>query len=271
MKKLFLFAILSLFFWTHDPVDVQARVRLPQHIASGMVLQRGQPLTLHGRGDAGENIVLAFRGKKYRATTDAQGLWQITLPAQKPGGPYTMRVNDTTLTDVWVGDVILCAGQSNMELPVSRVVDLPDVGLAVTLGTGEWNDIHPLDKKTVADRVARQLFRLAYGENVTTAPMVEGACCQGDTIVLQFDNGGSPLFYEDSLRGFSVQGKDGRHAWARVLAVGDDTVTLLSPVDTPRRVRYAWADNPGKPLLRNKEGLPASPFEIEIDSETPTP
>ena len=124
MKKLFLFAILSLFFWTHDPVDMQARVRLPQHIASGMVLQRGQPLTLHGRGDAGENIILTFRGKKYRATTDAQGLWQITLPAQKPGGPYTMRVNDTTLTDVWVGDVILCAGQSNMELPVSRVVDL---------------------------------------------------------------------------------------------------------------------------------------------------
>lgn len=124
MKKLLLFTIITLCALTFGLNDGLARVRLPQHIASGMVLQREQPLTLHGWGEAGEKITLTFRGKKYRATTDSQGLWQITLPAQKPGGPFTMRVNDTTLTDVWVGDVILCAGQSNMELPVSRVVDL---------------------------------------------------------------------------------------------------------------------------------------------------
>lgn len=124
MKKYLLFTIITFCALMFGLNDGLARVRLPQHIASGMVLQREQPLTLHGWGEAGEKITLTFRGKKYRATTDSQGLWQITLPAQKPGGPFTMRVNDTTLTDVWVGDVILCAGQSNMELPVSRVVDL---------------------------------------------------------------------------------------------------------------------------------------------------
>ena len=46
-----------------------------------------------------------------------------------------------------------------------------------------------------------------------------------------------------------------------------DTVTLQLPVDKPRRVRYAWADNPGKSLLYNEEGLPASPFEIEISNQ----
>lgn len=639
MKKHFIFTLFLCLLLAYIP-DAKARVRLPQHIASGMVLQREQPLTLHGWGDAGEKIVLTFRGKKYRTTTDAQGLWQITLPAQKPGGPFTMRVNDTTLTDVWVGDVILCAGQSNMELPVSRVVDLfaeevssyentairqlripttytfegpqadlptchwaaltpesamhfsalgyflarqlyertgvpvgiinnavggstieswldeaslqdypsirnalylyrnenyvqsvvksehlrrrlwvdalnredpgcgrwaacatddsdwecrspfdptwtrdadgrilngstwwryhfdasaidtaqtsllrlgclvdadsvfvngrfvgttsyqypprkyavpagllrrngdnvvtvrllsysgspafvaekpyrieqdgqtislngewlfrrgavmpplpgetffmwqatalynsmmaplasygvravvwyqgesntgdtrryaelfplmvrrwrtllggdsipfvivqlpefmaersypsesgwaamrevqrraslelPATGLAVTLGTGEWNDIHPLDKKTVADRVARQLFRLSYGDDTPVSPMVYEASCMGDTIKVRFNTYHSRLAAADTLPGFAVAGSDGRYHWARLLSVGRDEVCLLSPVATPRRVRYAWADNPGGPYLCNEEGLPASPFEIEI-------
>lgn len=42
----------------------------------------------------------------------------------KPGGPYILQVNDIELKDILVGDVWLCSGQSNMELPVSRVTDM---------------------------------------------------------------------------------------------------------------------------------------------------
>lgn len=47
----------------------------------------------------------------------------MTLPILKAGGPYTMAINDIELKDILIGDVWVCSGQSNMELPVSRVTD----------------------------------------------------------------------------------------------------------------------------------------------------
>ena len=49
--------------------------------------------------------------------------WKVILPALKAGGPLTMIINDIELKDILVGDVWVCSGQSNMELPVSRVTD----------------------------------------------------------------------------------------------------------------------------------------------------
>lgn len=69
-----------------------------------------------------------LKGKKakeaYTATADSHGAWSIELPAMKAGGPYRIQVNDIELKDVLVGDVWLCSGQSNMELPVRRVMDM---------------------------------------------------------------------------------------------------------------------------------------------------
>lgn len=80
--------------------------------------------------DAGESVQVKFlkdatptgvKGGKlkatYTATADENGQWSLTLPAMKPGGPYILQVNDIELKDILVGDVWLCSGQSNMELP----------------------------------------------------------------------------------------------------------------------------------------------------------
>ena len=64
---------------------------------------------------------MEFRGKKYSATADSNGKWQVMLPKQKAGGPYTLSINDKTLTDVMVGDVWLCSGQSNVDVTIERV------------------------------------------------------------------------------------------------------------------------------------------------------
>ena len=64
---------------------------------------------------------MEFRGKKYTATADSNGKWQVMLPKQKAGGPYTLSINDKTLTDVMVGDVWLCSGQSNVDITIERV------------------------------------------------------------------------------------------------------------------------------------------------------
>lgn len=116
---------------------VDAKVKLPALISDGMVLQREQPIKVWGTADAGESVQVKFlknaaptsvKGGKLKAAytviADANGKWTLTLPAMKPGGPYILQVNDIELKDILVGDVWLCSGQSNMELPVSRVTDM---------------------------------------------------------------------------------------------------------------------------------------------------
>lgn len=101
-----------------------AKVKLPALISDGMVLQREQSVKVWGTADAGESITVKFQKKSYHATADANGRWSITLPPLKAGGPFPMQVNDIKLNDILVGDVWLCSGQSNMELPVRRVMDM---------------------------------------------------------------------------------------------------------------------------------------------------
>ena len=134
-NKVRLIAAVLLCFCATSRVD--AKVKLPALISDGMVLQREHPVKVWGTADAGEDIQVRFlknttpNGVKsgklkavYTATADADGKWSITLPAMKPGGPYVLQVNDIELKDILVGDVWLCSGQSNMELPVSRVTDM---------------------------------------------------------------------------------------------------------------------------------------------------
>ncbi|WP_321331616.1 sialate O-acetylesterase [uncultured Bacteroides sp.] len=102
----------------------EAKVKLPAFISDGMVLQRGQNLCVWGMADPGEKVVVNFLDNKYQTCADVQGNWKLTLPPMKAGGPYTMTVNEIQLKNILIGDVWLCSGQSNMELPVSRVTDM---------------------------------------------------------------------------------------------------------------------------------------------------
>lgn len=98
-----------------------AKVRLPQIFQSGMVLQRGTEIPVWGQADAGETVVVKLNKKTATVVADANGSWRVDLPVMKAGGPYVMAVGDVTLQDVWIGDVWLCTGQSNMETTLERV------------------------------------------------------------------------------------------------------------------------------------------------------
>lgn len=116
MKRYFfflLFATLSLV--------VEAKVELPQLFQSGMVLQRGKVIPVWGKADAGEKVMIRWQKRQYATMADPQGRWRIDLPKMKAGGPYTMTINDRVLTDVLVGDVWLCSGQSNIDVTIERV------------------------------------------------------------------------------------------------------------------------------------------------------
>ena len=110
-------------------LTAEAKVTLPQLFQSGMVLQRGKPIPIWGKADAGEQVVVSWQKKQYTATADANGRWRVDLPKMKAGGPYTLEVsvvggsaNDAIqLTDVMVGDVWLLSGQSNIDVTIERV------------------------------------------------------------------------------------------------------------------------------------------------------
>ena len=105
----------------------QAALRLPRLFSNGMVVQRHQPVAVWGWADAGEDVrVVLGRGKAVTATADAQGAWHVTLPSMKAAGPLTMIVTASNgdvvrIEDVWVGDVWLCSGQSNIDTHLERV------------------------------------------------------------------------------------------------------------------------------------------------------
>ncbi|MFZ9159628.1 MAG: sialate O-acetylesterase, partial [Aquirufa sp.] len=112
MKK-FLFLLLSF--------SAFSDVKLPTLVSNGMVLQRDIPVKIWGWANAGEKVIVTFKGKKLRALTDASGNWACTLPATPAGGPYEIQVNEIRLKDVLFGDVWLCSGQSNMVINMERV------------------------------------------------------------------------------------------------------------------------------------------------------
>ncbi|MDL2305910.1 sialate O-acetylesterase [Bacteroides sp. OttesenSCG-928-D19] len=102
----------------------EAKVKLPALVADGMVLQHSQNINIWGWADPGEEVTITFIKKKYKAVASPQGQWNITIPATKPGGPHQMTINNITLSNILVGDVFLCSGQSNMELTIARVMDM---------------------------------------------------------------------------------------------------------------------------------------------------
>lgn len=101
-----------------------AEVRLPKMLSDGVVFQRNAEMKWWGTANPGEDIVLTFNNKHYKTRSDNQGKWAICIPAQPAGGPFVVKVNNLTINNVLIGDVFLCSGQSNMELPIARVLDL---------------------------------------------------------------------------------------------------------------------------------------------------
>lgn len=119
MKKLFLF-----FFICTLSNAVIAQVSLSNYFSDHMVLQRNQPIVIWGKGAVGEKISVSFKSQNKTTTTDKNGDWRIALSPEKEGGPYELKVkgkNEIVLTDILMGDVWVCSGQSNMEWNMSSV------------------------------------------------------------------------------------------------------------------------------------------------------
>lgn len=113
-----------------------AAVRPAACFTSHMVLGQGMPVPVWGTAAAGERVVVEFAGGRAETTADAAGRWRATLPPQAASREPRRLViagqtDAVTLDDVLVGEVWLCAGQSNMLLPLARAADAkPEIAVA---------------------------------------------------------------------------------------------------------------------------------------------
>ncbi len=142
----------------------------------------------------------------------------------------------------------------------------PATGMAVAIDVGEGNDIHPRDKRSVGERLARWALAETYGRGgVPCGPSYAGMTVEaGNRMRIRFR-------YADGLhthdgnkpRHVAIAGIDRVFLWAETAIEGNTFVVWHPDIDRPAAVRYAWANNPEDCNLVNKDGLPASPFRTD--------
>ena len=102
-------------------------LQMPVIYSDNMVLQREKPLRIAGTANAGEKVAVSIAGQKGEAITASDGKWSVILPPMKAGGPYTLSISAESgkldYTNILIGEVWLCSGQSNMAFQVSSAVD----------------------------------------------------------------------------------------------------------------------------------------------------
>ena len=99
-------------------------LQMPKNFGDHMVLQRNQTIPVYGKANAGQKIEVTFNNKSTITTADKSGNWRVNLPALPAGGPYQLIIRadkkKLVFTDILIGDVWLCSGQSNMAFTLSQ-------------------------------------------------------------------------------------------------------------------------------------------------------
>ena len=98
--------------------SLYANVRLNSLFQNNMVLQRGKPIAIFGKATSEKTVEVTFKNKTYVAKVE-NGYWKLYLDKAKAGGPFELTIkgnNKITLSNVLVGEVWLCSGQSNMAM-----------------------------------------------------------------------------------------------------------------------------------------------------------
>jgi sialate O-acetylesterase len=142
--------------------------------------------------------------------------------------------------------------------------NVPNSALAVTIDTGDPDDIHPPDKKIVGERLALCALAEHYGIKIPfQGPTFKSVAHRPGALELHFDHTAGGLVVKgDKLEEFSIAGKDRQWHWAEARIVGDAVVVSSPDVPEPEAARYAWQSYPAATLY-NGAGLPAVPFRTD--------
>ena len=117
-KYFFLSTVAVLFF-----LPLNAQVKLPALFTDNMILQQQSEAPIWGWAEKSKeiSIIPSWNNKVVKCKSDANGKWKTTIPTPKAGGPYEIKISDgkeVVIHNVLIGEVWLCSGQSNMEMPM---------------------------------------------------------------------------------------------------------------------------------------------------------
>ena len=116
----------------------EAEIRLPSVLGDNMVLQRDSQVNLWGWAKPRKSVRIktSWNRKRYRVRADSEGKWIVKVVTTGAGGPYTITFSDgkkTRLENILLGEVWICSGQSNMEMPVQGFLGQPCFHAAETM------------------------------------------------------------------------------------------------------------------------------------------
>ena len=140
--------------------------------------------------------------------------------------------------------------------------------MVVAIDVGEWNDIHPLNKQVIGERLSLAAQKLAYGDRkvMASGPIPVALEAKKNGLLVKFSKaGGAPVFKgDDKLHRIEIAGADHKYVWAEAKIQGQNIFVWSDQIPNPKSLRYAWADNPEGANLYNAAGLPASPFQLSL-------
>ncbi len=241
------------------PLSFENWPTMPAVLYNGMIAPLA-PLALSGalwyQGEANVGRAAQYRALLPAMIADWRGTFgQGDFPFYIVSLAAYLPHRDTPGDDAW-------AELREAQAFAARTV--PNCGLAVAIDVGAANDIHPVDKKEVGERLAACALAGHYDRPVP---------CSGPTFVraeeipgalkLHFTNvNGGLVVKGETLGEFSVAGEDGRWHWADACIAGDAVIVSAAEVPHPKAARYAWQANPIATLF-NAAGFPAVPFRTD--------
>ena len=135
-----------------------AQLKLPALFSDNMVIQQKADVKFWGWATAGQSISVqtSWNNEKYQTKTNKEGRWDLDIPTPVAGGPYEIAISGEKtllLKNILVGEVWLCAGQSNMEMPMKGFKGQPVLGSNEDVLKSKNNNIRfisiPRSKKTL--------------------------------------------------------------------------------------------------------------------------
>ncbi len=171
------------------------------------VLQQGGPISVWGTAAPAQAVTVTLNGQSVTAKADTKGRWRTALPAAAPGGPYTLTVAAgaarTTLSDIMVGDVYLCGGQSNMEFPARLATDAWGAIAASANAHIRFVNIAKDSEALPQDELKTPVAWHAAGPDTTGEA---SAVCYYMAKALQAAHGGTVGFIASDWGGTTIQG-----------------------------------------------------------------
>lgn len=168
MKPNFLFSFI--FFLAISIPDLSGEVKLTAIFGDNMVLQQKSEPAIWGSASANATVrvTTGWNKKSYSIKADNNGKWRVKVATPSAGGPYDITISDGSaikLKNVMIGEVWVCSGQSNMEMPMKGYMSQPIIGANEAIATSSDNEIRLFTVKKASNLQPQDNFEGGWMES----------------------------------------------------------------------------------------------------------